>query len=119
MYLRWASALAVFRKASGYPSQRCLILMQLCKRQGLVQVLRIGQWNYYKRNEAVMSTLAALIGKDLRFLPHNIGVSDIPFYRNENILCKDSQRKRCETELLWQNIGEVDMLIFTCPPTLP
>ncbi|MGE8634049.1 MAG: transcriptional regulator, partial [Achromobacter piechaudii] len=26
---------------------------------------RIGQWTYYKRNEAAISALAELIGKDL------------------------------------------------------
>ena len=35
------------------------------QRAGLVEVKRIGQWTYYKRNEATISTLAELIGKDL------------------------------------------------------
>ncbi len=32
---------------------------------GLVEVRRIGQWTYYKRNEATISALAELIGKEL------------------------------------------------------
>src|SRR5690606_544852 len=35
------------------------------QRAGLVEVQRIGQWTYYKRNEAAIRTLAELIGKDL------------------------------------------------------
>lgn len=35
------------------------------QRAGLVEVQRIGQWTYYKRNEETISTLAELIGKDL------------------------------------------------------
>jgi len=35
------------------------------QRVGLVEVRRIGQWTYYKRNEATISALAELIGKDL------------------------------------------------------
>lgn len=35
------------------------------QRAGLVEVRRIGQWTYYKRNEETISTLAELIGKDL------------------------------------------------------
>lgn len=35
------------------------------QRAGLVDVQRIGQWTYYKRNEEAISTLAELIGKDL------------------------------------------------------
>jgi len=32
---------------------------------GLVEARRIGQWTYYKRNEATISALAEIIGKDL------------------------------------------------------
>jgi ArsR family transcriptional regulator len=35
------------------------------QRAGLVEVQRIGQWTYYKRNEEAISTLAELIGKEL------------------------------------------------------
>ena len=35
------------------------------QRVGLVDVRRIGQWTYYKRNEAAISALADIIGKDL------------------------------------------------------
>ena len=35
------------------------------QRAGLVDVQRIGQWTYYKRNEAAIRTLADLVGKDL------------------------------------------------------
>lgn len=35
------------------------------QRAGLVEVQRIGQWTYYKRNEETISALAELIGKDL------------------------------------------------------
>lgn len=35
------------------------------QRAGLVEVQRIGQWTYYKRNEEAISTLARLIGDDL------------------------------------------------------
>ena len=35
------------------------------QRAGLVEVQRIGQWTYYKRNEKAISALAELIGKDL------------------------------------------------------
>lgn len=35
------------------------------QRAGLVDVQRVGQWTYYKRNEAAISALAELIGKDL------------------------------------------------------
>lgn len=35
------------------------------QRVGLVEVRRIGQWTYYKRNEATISALAEIIGKDL------------------------------------------------------
>lgn len=35
------------------------------QRAGLVDVQRIGQWTYYKRNEEAISALAELIGKDL------------------------------------------------------
>lgn len=35
------------------------------QRAGLVEVRRIGQWTYYKRNEEAISRLAELIGKDL------------------------------------------------------
>lgn len=35
------------------------------QRAGLVDVQRIGQWTYYKRNEKAISALAELIGKDL------------------------------------------------------
>jgi ArsR family transcriptional regulator len=34
-------------------------------RAGLVDVRRIGQWTYYKRNEATISALADIIGKEL------------------------------------------------------
>ncbi|WP_430185754.1 ArsR/SmtB family transcription factor [Paenibacillus lautus] len=32
------------------------------QRVGLVEVRRIGQWTYYKRNEATISALAEIIG---------------------------------------------------------
>lgn len=35
------------------------------QRAGLVKVTRIGQWTYYKRNEATISALATIIGKEL------------------------------------------------------
>ena len=35
------------------------------QRAGLVEVRRIGQWTYYKRNEAAISALAEFIGKEL------------------------------------------------------
>lgn len=35
------------------------------QRAGLVEVKRIGQWTYYKRNEATISALAEIIGEDL------------------------------------------------------
>ncbi|WP_444849442.1 ArsR/SmtB family transcription factor [Methylophilus sp.] len=35
------------------------------QKAGLVEVRRIGQWTYYKRNEAAIAALAELIGKDL------------------------------------------------------
>jgi len=35
------------------------------QRAGLVDVQRIGQWTYYKRNEEAISAFAELIGKDL------------------------------------------------------
>ena len=35
------------------------------QRAGLIEVQRIGQWTYYKRNEEAISALAELIGKDL------------------------------------------------------
>ncbi|MNL66591.1 Helix-turn-helix domain protein [compost metagenome] len=35
------------------------------QRVGLVEVKRIGQWTYYKRNEATIRVLAELIGKEL------------------------------------------------------
>jgi ArsR family transcriptional regulator len=35
------------------------------QRVGLVEVRRIGQWTYYKRNEATISALAEIIGKEL------------------------------------------------------
>lgn len=35
------------------------------QRAGLVEVRRIGQWTYYKRNEAAISDLAEIIGKEL------------------------------------------------------
>ncbi|QEI06735.1 winged helix-turn-helix transcriptional regulator [Pigmentiphaga aceris] len=34
-------------------------------RAGLVEVRRIGQWTYYKRNEASLKALAEIIGKEL------------------------------------------------------
>jgi DNA-binding transcriptional ArsR family regulator len=35
------------------------------QRAGLVEVQRVGQWTYYKRNEKAISALSELIGKDL------------------------------------------------------
>ncbi|MFJ3259928.1 ArsR/SmtB family transcription factor [Pseudomonas sp. NPDC086581] len=35
------------------------------QRAGLVDVTRIGQWTYYKRNEAAIRALAEAIGTDL------------------------------------------------------
>ncbi|CAB3702162.1 hypothetical protein LMG3458_02717 [Achromobacter deleyi] len=35
------------------------------QRAGLVEVKRIGQWTYYKRNEATIRALANAIGKEL------------------------------------------------------
>lgn len=35
------------------------------QRAGLIEVQRIGQWTYYKRNEEAISALAKLIGTDL------------------------------------------------------
>jgi DNA-binding transcriptional ArsR family regulator len=35
------------------------------QRVGLVEVRRIGQWTYYKRNEATISAFAKIIGKEL------------------------------------------------------
>jgi ArsR family transcriptional regulator len=35
------------------------------QRAGLVEARRIGQWTYYKRNEAAISALAEIIGKEL------------------------------------------------------
>ncbi|MFF7395667.1 ArsR/SmtB family transcription factor [Achromobacter sp. NPDC008082] len=35
------------------------------QRAGLVEVRRIGQWTYYKRNEATIKALAKLVGQDL------------------------------------------------------
>lgn len=35
------------------------------QRAGLVDVKRIGQWTYYKRNEATIRALAQVIGKEL------------------------------------------------------
>ncbi|HAG19349.1 metalloregulator ArsR/SmtB family transcription factor [Stutzerimonas stutzeri] len=35
------------------------------QRVGLVEVRRIGQWTYYKRNEAAIAALAEVIGKEL------------------------------------------------------
>jgi DNA-binding transcriptional ArsR family regulator len=35
------------------------------QRAGLVEVRRIGQWTYYKRNEAAISALAEIIGSEL------------------------------------------------------
>ncbi|ERH50352.1 metalloregulator ArsR/SmtB family transcription factor [Pseudomonas sp. MDMC216] len=35
------------------------------QRVGLVEVRRVGQWTYYKRNEANIRALAELIGKEL------------------------------------------------------
>ena len=35
------------------------------QRVGLVEVRRIGQWTYYKRNEAAIRALAEIIGKEL------------------------------------------------------
>lgn len=35
------------------------------QRAGLVEVRRIGQWTYYKRNEATISALVEIMGKEL------------------------------------------------------
>ena len=35
------------------------------QRAGLVEVRRVGQWTYYKRNEATIAALAEIIGKEL------------------------------------------------------
>ncbi|SDH15891.1 MULTISPECIES: helix-turn-helix transcriptional regulator [unclassified Duganella] len=35
------------------------------QRAGLVEVTRIGQWTYYKRNEATINALADILGKEL------------------------------------------------------
>ncbi|MFD4840063.1 ArsR/SmtB family transcription factor [Achromobacter sp. NPDC058515] len=35
------------------------------QRAGLVEARRIGPWTYYKRNEAAISALAQVIGKEL------------------------------------------------------
>ncbi|MDQ8935587.1 ArsR/SmtB family transcription factor [Acinetobacter rudis] len=35
------------------------------QRAGLVEVKRVGQWTYYKRNEAAIRALAELIGTEL------------------------------------------------------
>lgn len=35
------------------------------QRAGLIEVRRIGQWTYYKRNEAAIEALAQLIGREL------------------------------------------------------
>lgn len=35
------------------------------QRAGLVEVRRIGQWTYYKRNEATIRALDEIIGKEL------------------------------------------------------
>ncbi|MDY0834343.1 ArsR/SmtB family transcription factor [Pseudomonas sp. SED1] len=35
------------------------------QRVGLVEARRIGQWTYYKRNEATISMLAEVMGKEL------------------------------------------------------
>ncbi|MEQ8392743.1 MAG: metalloregulator ArsR/SmtB family transcription factor [Thalassospira sp.] len=35
------------------------------QRVGLIEVRRIGQWTYYKRNEATISALAEIIRKEL------------------------------------------------------
>ncbi|VVP56266.1 ArsR/SmtB family transcription factor [Pseudomonas fluorescens] len=35
------------------------------QRVGLVEVRRIGQWTYYKRNEAAIKAFAEAVGKDL------------------------------------------------------
>ncbi|MPS48770.1 metalloregulator ArsR/SmtB family transcription factor [Methylobacillus sp.] len=39
--------------------------LAILQKAGLVEVRRIGQWTYYKRNEAAISALAELIRKDL------------------------------------------------------
>nr|WP_307732076.1 helix-turn-helix domain-containing protein [Massilia sp. H27-R4] len=39
--------------------------LAMLQRTGLVEVQRIGQWTYYKRNEEAIRSLAELIGKDL------------------------------------------------------
>jgi len=39
--------------------------LAILQRAGLVEVRRIGQWTYYKRNEATLKTFAEIIGKDL------------------------------------------------------
>lgn len=35
------------------------------QRAGLVEARRIGQWTYYKRNEATISAFAQMMGKEL------------------------------------------------------
>ncbi|MEL1266228.1 metalloregulator ArsR/SmtB family transcription factor [Pseudoxanthomonas putridarboris] len=35
------------------------------QRAGLVEATRIGQWTYYKRNEATISALAEIMGNEL------------------------------------------------------
>lgn len=35
------------------------------QRAGLVEARRIGQWTYYKRNDATIKSLAEVIGKEL------------------------------------------------------
>lgn len=39
--------------------------LAMLQRTGLVDVQRVGQWTYYKRNEEAIRSLAELIGKDL------------------------------------------------------
>ncbi len=39
--------------------------LAILQRAGLVEVRRIGQWTYYKRNEATLSAFAEIIEKDL------------------------------------------------------
>lgn len=39
--------------------------LAILQRAGLVEVRRVGQWTYYKRNEATLAALAGIIGKEL------------------------------------------------------
>jgi DNA-binding transcriptional ArsR family regulator len=39
--------------------------LSVLQRAGLIESTRIGQWTYYKRNEAAFNTLAQIIEKEL------------------------------------------------------